>query len=269
MPRQQHTYTSRGLDKLDQRTGRDTSAGHSPTRGPQPPRWSSSSRPGQTAYGCRGSSTHTRHEVSTSSTNVGERHARHEVSTSSTNERGATHPPATRRPAGRNHPAGRACRDPARQPTNAAAAAHIHVTRSRQARPTNGARHIRRPLADPRAATTPLVELVETRRDSLRMPRQQHTYTSRGLDKLDQRRGATRTHVTGSRQARPTNGARHIRRPLADPRAATTPLVELVETRRDSLRMPRQQHTYLSRGLDAPIDVKRRFVLMRGVVERR
>jgi len=94
--------------------------------------------------------------------------------------------------------AGRACRDPARQPhqvstsSTGGSATRTHVTRSRQARPTEGCACLRDRGNAGRAC-----------RDPVRRPHQASTSSTDG--------SATRTHVTRPRQARPTEGCACLR----------------------------------------------------------
>jgi hypothetical protein len=78
---------------------------------------------------------------------------------------------------GRNNVVGRACRDPVRRPVDAAAA-------PRQLDPTPG-----RDTRAPRGVSTSATNAGA-----------RHPRPSRGLDKRDQRRGTTPTHVTRSRR---------------------------------------------------------------------
>jgi len=198
--RPRHTSTSRGLDKLDQRSAPTHT--HVTTRADRrtpPRRWSSLSRPRTTtseqrqqrptaapthkhlarsrqARPARGHDTQAPHDAcrqadattplvepvetphddlrtAAATTDGGhDTQAPREASTSSTSER-ARHTRTSRRvpTGGRHHPAGRACRDPARRPPNSG---------------SNDRRRAR------------------------------HTSTSRGLDKLDQRSVTPHTHVT-------------------------------------------------------------------------
>jgi hypothetical protein len=96
-------------------------------------RWSSLSRPGGWAGGCRGSVPQSRREVSTGST--GDRYRPARVARPAI---GTVPPAVSRRSPGTRPVVGRACRDPAGGPADAAVASHNHVARSRQARPAIG-----------------------------------------------------------------------------------------------------------------------------------
>jgi hypothetical protein len=171
--RARHTGTSPGLDKLDQRSG----ATHGHVTG---------SRQARPAIG---RDTRARHRVSTSSTGDGGRHTRTSRGLDKLDQRsGAT---------------------------------HGHVTGSRQARPAIGrdtrarhrvstsstsdrARHTgtSRGHDDLRARNPPVGRACRDPVRQFRKVRQRHARTSRGLDKLDQRSGATHTHVARARPAR-------------------------------------------------------------------